>query len=80
MAKKKKAKKAKKTTKKRTIKVESFVMKSKIKEFISAKGMNSSSDVFAAINFGIQFELDQAVKRAQLNKRKTVRGHDLLAI
>lgn len=82
MAKKKKAsgkaKKAKGGTKK--IQVHNFVMKSKVKEFISSLGCNSSSDVMGIINYVVQCELTQATFRAKANKRKTVRAHDIFSL
>ncbi len=53
-----------------------YVVKSMVKERISKGKCHSSSDVVEAINGLLEYYLDQAVKRAKANGRKTVRGHD----
>ena len=55
-----------------------FVVKSMVKGAISKGKMHSSSDVADALNAYIGWTLEQAVKRAKANGRKTVRGHDIL--
>ena len=56
----------------------SYVVNSKIKEFINAKGMMSSGDLAEHASKFLEEALGKAVKRAQANGRKTVRGEDLL--
>ena len=56
-----------------------YVVKSMVKQTISKSKMHSSSDVAEALNAIIHWYLDEAVKRAKANGRKTVRGHDICA-
>ena len=55
----------------------SYVVNSKIKEFINGKGMMSSGDLAEHASKFLEDALNMAVKRAQANGRKTVRGEDL---
>jgi histone H3/H4 len=55
----------------------SYVVNSKIKEFINSKGMMSSGDLAEHASKFLEEALGKAVKRAQANGRKTVRGEDL---
>ena len=48
-----------------------------VKERISKGKCHSSSDIAEALNGLVEWYLDQAVKRAKANGRKTVRGHDI---
>ena len=54
-----------------------YVVKSMVKERISKGKCHSSSDIAEALNGLVEYYLDQAVKRAKANGRKTVRGHDI---
>jgi histone H3/H4 len=54
-----------------------FVVKSMVKEAISKSKMHSSSDVVDSLNGLIDWYLQEAVKRAKANDRKTVRGYDI---
>jgi histone H3/H4 len=55
----------------------SYVVASKIKEFINGKGMMSSGDLAEHASKFLEEALAKAVKRAAANGRKTVRGEDL---
>jgi histone H3/H4 len=54
-------------------------VKSKIREYIKSKNMNTSSGVIDGdkLNKIIMEKLDRAVERAKSNKRKTVKPRDL---
>lgn len=54
-----------------------YVVASKIKEFINAKGMMSAGDLSEHASKALEEMLAKAVKRAAANGRKTVRGEDL---
>jgi histone H3/H4 len=54
-----------------------LVVVSKIKEFVNGKGMMSSGDLGDHVSGLAEWLLEQAVKRAGANGRKTVRGEDL---
>jgi hypothetical protein len=54
-----------------------YVVASKIKEFINAKGMMSAGDLAEHASKALEEMLAKAVKRAAANGRKTVRGEDL---
>jgi histone H3/H4 len=58
----------------------SYVVNSKIKEFINGKGMMSSGDLSEHASKMLEWSLSQAVQRATANGRKTVRGEDLAVI
>ena len=64
---------------KKASKVEALFVKSKVREYIKSKGMNTSSGVLdgEVLNEMITWMLDRAVKRAQGNGRKTVKDRDL---
>ena len=64
---------------KKDTKTEPLFVKSKVREFIKGKGCNTSSGVLDGDTFnGIIMELlDNAVRRAQANNRKTVKARDL---
>ncbi len=59
--------------------VEPLYVKSKIREFIKGKGCNTSSGVLDGDTLnGIIIELlDNAIRRAKANNRKTVKARDL---
>jgi len=60
-------------------KTEPLFVKSKVREYIKGKGCNTSSGVLDGddLNKIIMEMLDNAVKRAQGNNRKTVKARDL---
>lgn len=55
-----------------------FVMKSRVKEALKAKGCNSSSDVIEGLNMVVAWYVQQAAARAKANRRVTVRAHDFI--
>ena len=63
---------------KKATKVEALFVKSKVREYIKSKDMNTSSGILDgnSLNDMITWMLDQAVKRAQANGRKTVKARD----
>ena len=58
----------------------SYVVTSKIKEYINGKGMMSSGDLSDHASKMLEWVLAQGVERAKANGRKTVRGEDLAVI
>ncbi len=56
----------------------SYVVASKIKEYVNGKGMMSSGDLAEAVSKYTEGWLAKSVQSAQANDRKTVRGSDLL--
>jgi len=79
--KKKAAKKtrAKKTTKKKAAKTaEMLLVGSKVKAALRSYNVNVASDAAEALNNVVHWYIEQAVKRAQANGRKTVRPHDFV--
>jgi histone H3/H4 len=54
----------------------SYVVASKIKEFINGKGMMSAGDLAEHASKFLEEALAKAVMRASANGRKTVRGED----
>jgi len=59
--------------------VEPLYVKSKIREFIKGNGCNTSSGVLdgETLNKIIMEILDNAIRRAKANNRKTVKARDL---
>jgi histone H3/H4 len=59
--------------------VEPLYVKSKVREYIKGKGCNTSSGVLdgETLNKLIMEMLDNAVRRAKGNNRKTVKARDL---
>jgi len=59
--------------------VEPLYVKSKVREFIKGKGCNTSSGVLDGdtLNSIIMEILDNAIRRAKGNNRKTVKARDL---
>ena len=57
----------------------SYVVASKVKEMVNGKGMMSAGDLPEHLSKHVEMWLGLAVKAAQANDRKTVRGSDLLA-
>ncbi len=85
MAKKKATRKkaAKKTTKRAARKkaakpAEMLLVGSKVKAALRAYDVNVASDAPEALNNVVHWYIEQAVKRAQANGRKTVRPHDFV--
>ena len=58
---------------------EALFVKSKVREYIKAKGCNTSGDLIdgPALNDAIISILDKAIARAKANGRKTVQEKDL---
>ena len=54
-----------------------LIVGSKVKAYIKGSGAKSSSDVLECLDAKVRCVLDAAIKRAQANKRTTLRGHDL---
>lgn len=73
---KKKAKKAP-AAKKKAAAREVLVVASKVKEYIKASGLQSSSEVIPALSERIYDILDAAMERTKSNGRATVRPYDL---
>lgn len=65
----------KKTTK--AVEVPSLAVTSRIKEYISAKGLRSSGDLNDAVSKMVAETLDKAAQRCKANNRGTVRPSDL---
>jgi len=88
MAKKKAAKKKtakRKTTKKKAAKrkaapKEMLLVGSKTKVALKSMKVNVGGDALDALNEVVHWYIHQAATRAQANGRKTVRGHDFLAM
>lgn len=58
---------------------EALFVKSKVREYIKSKGCNTSGDLIdgPALNNAIIDVLDNAIRRAKANGRKTVQEKDL---
>jgi len=58
---------------------EALFVKSKVREYIKGKGCNTSGDLIdgPALNDSIMSVLDNAIRRAKANGRKTVQEKDL---
>ena len=59
--------------------LETLLVASKAKAALKAHGVNVAGDALENLNLVIHWYIDQAVKRAQANGRKTVRNHDFMA-
>lgn len=57
----------------------SYVVASKVKEFVKGKGMMSSGDLPEHLSKQIETWLGHGIKAAQANDRKTLRGADVLS-
>lgn len=57
--------------------VGSLVVASKVKAIIKERGLQTSSDALDALNRRIHTLLEDAVSRAQANKRSTVKPQDI---
>ena len=76
MAKKKTAKKA---TKKPAAKTkEMLLVGSKVKSALRGYDVNVGEGTLDALNEMLYWYVDQAAKKAKANKRKTVRGYDVM--
>ena len=78
MAKKKAAKK--KAAKKAGAAMDMLLVGSKTKAALKAHDVNVAGDALDSLNMVVYWYIDQAAKRATANGRKTVRGHDILAV
>lgn len=58
---------------------ESLIVKSKVREYLKEKGMQTGSGVVDGdtLNDRIREILDRAIKRTKANKRKTVQAKDI---
>jgi len=56
---------------------ESFVIGSKVKALVKAKGLMSSGELPDAVSDKVRELLERACERTTANKRSTVRPHDL---
>jgi hypothetical protein len=54
-----------------------LVVASKVKEYIKSKGAKTSGETIPALSDMVCKVLDDAIKRAQANKRSTVKPSDL---
>lgn len=69
--------KAKGKSKKNGGAVGDFVVRSRVKEQIAKAKCQSSGDIVDALNGVIAWYLEQGIKRAKSNGRKTVRCYDI---
>ncbi|MFA6089558.1 MAG: DUF1931 domain-containing protein [Candidatus Woesearchaeota archaeon] len=56
---------------------DSFVIQSKVKEFISSKNYNCAGDLAENLSLKVEGLLKDAIARAEANNRKTVMSKDL---
>ena len=56
---------------------ESLIVASKVKAYIKSKDMMTSSEAIEAISSEVYEMLDDAIARAQANRRSTVKAQDL---
>lgn len=77
-AKKSVAKKKKAPSRKKQ-QVEMLLVGSKAKAALKAHGVNVAGDALENLNLVVHYYIDQAVRRAKANGRKTVRNHDFMA-
>lgn len=73
------AKKKKATSRKKAPQLEMLLVGSKAKAALKAHGVNVAGDALENLNLVVHWYIDQAVKRAEANGRKTVRKHDFMA-
>lgn len=57
---------------------EMLLVGSKVKAQLKKGGCNTASDALGGLNMVVTWYIQQAVKRAKANGRKTVRPHDFL--
>jgi histone H3/H4 len=72
-----KKKATKKTSAKKAASMEMLLVGSKVKAALRSHGVNVGEGTLDALNGMLYWYVEQAAKRAQANKRKTVRGHDV---
>lgn len=58
-------------------KKESLIVASKVKAYIKAKKMMTSSELLDALNCAVHCMLDKAADRTKANRRSTVKAQDL---
>jgi histone H3/H4 len=56
---------------------EVLVVASKVRAHLKGKGVKMSGELIGALNGKVQWMLDEAAKRAQSNKRATVKPQDV---
>jgi histone H3/H4 len=56
---------------------EMLIVASKVREFIKSKGGLTSGELLPALNEKVYCVLEAGVKRAQANKRSTVKAQDV---
>ena len=54
-----------------------FIKKSVVKDYVTAKGLRSSTELFDELENEVKTHIDRAIKRAKDNGRSTVQGRDL---
>ncbi|MBA3462091.1 MAG: hypothetical protein H0T46_19180 [Deltaproteobacteria bacterium] len=59
---------------------EMFLVSSKVRGQIKAKGCNTAGDALDGLNAYVAWLIDAAAKRATANGRKTVRAHDFIVM
>ena len=59
-------------------KMEPLIIASKAKAILKKGGCNTAGDALDSLNGVVYWYLEQAVKRAKANGRKTVRGYDFV--
>jgi len=62
---------------KKVVEIPALAVTSRIKDYISAKGLRSGGDIDEAVSRVIAAKLDRAVDRCKANGRQTVRPEDL---
>ena len=62
---------------KKVVEIPSLAVTSRIKDYISSKGLRSGSDIDKAVTTVIAAKLDRAIDRCKANGRQTVRSEDL---
>ena len=56
---------------------ESYIVKSKVREFAKEKEMNVSGEADKALSEAVENLLEKAVERAEANGRKTIKARDI---
>ena len=56
---------------------DSFVVKSKVREYAKKKKMNLGGDAVEALHKEVSRLVDRAAERAKLNRRSTIKGRDI---
>ncbi|UYM83626.2 hypothetical protein MY148_08575 [Leptospira borgpetersenii] len=60
----------------KNVEKETLIVTSKVKAYIKSKGFMTSGDAIDGLNEKIHQLIDEAVKRTESNKRRTVRPTD----